>query len=73
MLADLEAAVATEGASVELIAPTVGGVTLSDGTIKPAHHKIDGGPSVLFDAVAVIPSEEGILALLKLPSTRLCQ
>ncbi len=67
LLAGIEAAAAAEGASVELIAPTVSGVTLSDGTMKPAHHKIDGGPSVLFDAVAVLPSDEGILALLKLP------
>lgn len=70
LLACLEAAATAKGASVELIAPTVGGVTLSDGTNTPAHHMIDGGPSVLFDAVAVIPSEEGILALLKLPPAR---
>ena len=70
LLAGLEAAATAEGATVELVAPTVGGVTLSDGTVKPAHHKIDGGPSVLFDAVAVIPSEEGILGLLKLPPAR---
>ncbi|WP_449395953.1 catalase [Devosia riboflavina] len=70
LLSGLEDAAAAEGASVELVAPTVGGVTLSDGTMRPAHYKIDGGPSVLFDAVAVIPSEEGVLALLKLPPAR---
>ncbi|WP_193336330.1 catalase [Devosia beringensis] len=70
LLAALLAAAAAEGTAVELIAPMVGGVTLSDGTIQPAHHKIDGGPSVLFDAVALLPAEEGILSLLKLPPAR---
>jgi catalase len=70
LLAALHAAATKEGATIEIVAPTVGGVTLSDGTIQPAHHKIDGGPSVLFDAVALLPSEEGIRALVKLPSAR---
>ncbi|MGV8854678.1 MAG: catalase [Devosia sp.] len=70
LLASVLAAVEAEGASWELIAPTVGGVTLSDGQMQPAHHKIDGGPSVLFDSVALLPSDEGILSLLKLPAAR---
>jgi catalase len=57
-------------AVVEIIAPTVGGVTLSDGSRIPAHHKVDGGPSVLFDAVALVVGEEGALSLLKLPPAR---
>ena len=32
---------------------------LSDGTLLPAHQKIDGGPSVLYDAVAILASSEG--------------
>ncbi|WP_413629933.1 catalase [Novosphingobium sp. JCM 18896] len=47
------------GAVYEVIAPKIGGVTLSDGTKVAAKQKIDGGPSVLFDAVALIVSEEG--------------
>ena len=47
------------GAYYEVIAPRIGGVTLSNGTQVAAKQKIDGGPSVLFDAVAVIVSEEG--------------
>ena len=43
----------------EVIAPKIGGVTLSDGTLVAAKHKIDGGPSVLFDAVAVVVSDQG--------------
>jgi hypothetical protein len=27
--------------------------------VLPADHKIDGGPSVLFDAVAILPSDDG--------------
>ena len=39
---------------VELVAPKVGGATTSDGKLVPAKQKIDGGPSVLYDAVAVL-------------------
>ena len=66
----LQDAATSAGAVVEFIAPTVGGVALSDGTLLPAHHKIDGGPSVLFDAVALVVGEEGALSLLKLPPAR---
>jgi catalase len=47
-------AVDGEGAVYEVIAPKIAGVTLSDGTTVAAKHKIDGGPSVLFDAVVVL-------------------
>jgi len=53
-----------EGAVYEVVAPVIGGVTLSDGRALAAKHKIDGGASVLFDAVAVIPSTEGVQMLL---------
>ena len=48
-----------------MVAPTVGGVKASDGSIIEAQQKIGGGPSVLYDAVAVMPSAEGVQALLK--------
>jgi catalase len=44
---------------MEVIAPKVGGVEAADGSWITAKHMIDGGPSVLFDAVALILSEEG--------------
>ena len=47
----------------EVIAPNIGGVTLSDGTKVAAKQKVDGGPSVLFDAVALVISEEGAALL----------
>ncbi|MBN8914368.1 MAG: catalase, partial [Rhizobiales bacterium] len=59
LLKKLRAAVEKEGATMELVAPKVGGVEASDGSRLPAHHMIDGGPSVLFDAVVLLLSEEG--------------
>ncbi|MDZ4319527.1 MAG: catalase, partial [Phenylobacterium sp.] len=61
----LTEAIAAEGAIFEVIAPHIGGVTLSDGVAQPADQKIDGGPSVLYDAVAVLVSEEGAAMLSK--------
>ncbi len=70
LLVALEEAAKKEGATVERIAPAVGGVTAANGTLIPAHHKIDGGPSVLFDAVAILASEDGAKALLALSPAR---
>jgi catalase len=63
LFAALTKALDKEQAVFEVIAPKVGGVTLSDGTVLAAKHKIDGGPSILFDAVAVLPSEAGAARL----------
>ncbi len=60
LLKGLTDAITKEKAVFELIAPKVGGVTASDGTLIAAHHMIDGGPSVLFDAVAILTSASGI-------------
>ncbi|TPI63445.1 catalase [Mesorhizobium sp. B3-1-3] len=48
-----------EGAKVEVVARKVGGVEAGDGSWIEANHMIDGGPSVLFDAVVLLVSEEG--------------
>ena len=56
-------AVEKEGAVYEVVTPKIGGVTLSDGTTVAAKHKIDGGPSVLFDAVAILVSSGGAALL----------
>lgn len=58
-------ALTAEGAMWEVVAPKIGGVTLDDGTKVAAKQKIDGGPSVLYDAVAVLPSEDGAAMLAK--------
>jgi catalase len=59
VLKKLQAAIEKEGAVMEVIAPKIGGVQAADGSAIPAKHMIDGGPSVLFDAVALILSEDG--------------
>jgi C-terminal domain found in long catalases len=53
------------------VAPTIGGVEASDGTWIDAHEKIDGGPSTVFDAVAILASKEGAeLLALEAPTAR---
>ncbi|MDO6823141.1 catalase [Marinobacter sp. 1_MG-2023] len=59
----LKAAVEHEGAVLAVIAPVIGGVTDSSGRKISANEKIDGGPSVLFDAVALLPGDKGIQKL----------
>ncbi len=63
LLSALKAAAEAEGAMVELVAPKVYGVTDSGGTHHPAKQKVNGGPSVLYDAVALLVSAEGAKVL----------
>jgi catalase len=56
-------AAADAGATVKIIAPKVGGAKLADGSIQAADGQLAGTPSVLFDAVAVILSDEGAKSL----------
>ena len=69
-LAALQAAATAEGATVEVIAPVVGGVDVSDGTRAQVDQQVDGAPSVLYDAVAIIVSEGGARALAARPAAR---
>lgn len=59
LLDDVIAAVHADEAGYELVAPTVGGIYGRQGAHYTAQQKIDGGPSVLYDAVAVLVSPEG--------------
>jgi catalase len=59
-----------EKVNVELVAPVVGGVEISDGSRVPADQKIDGGPSVLYDAVIVLTTKSGATALAAMPAAR---
>jgi catalase len=70
LLRALLAAINKAGALTDIIAPAVGGVKASDGSWIEAQQMIDGGPSVLYDAVAVLPSEAGTRALLQHAPTR---
>jgi catalase len=59
LLAALEKAATAEGTLVEFIAPKVGGFTDDGGKLHPAQQKVNGGPSVLYDAVAILLSADG--------------
>ena len=50
---------------MKIVAPKVGGVQLSDGSLLVADGQLAGTPSVLFDAVAVILSDQGVKILSK--------
>ncbi len=70
LLAALVRALTKAGASWEVVAPTIAGVELSDGELVEAKHRLNGGPSVLFDAVAILVSEAGATLLAKEPAAR---
>jgi catalase len=69
-LNSLKSALKKEGALFEIVAPKVGGVEANDGSWIEVQQKIDGGPSVLYDAVALLPSEDGAKLLTKEPAAR---
>lgn len=48
-----------------VVAPKVGGAKLSDGTVQKADGQLAGSPSQIFDAVAIVLSEEGCATLVK--------
>ena len=66
----LKSAADKEKITVELIAPTVGGVKSSTGELVPAQQKVVGGPSVLYDFVALLVSAEGVAKLAKNPAAK---
>jgi catalase len=70
LLAGLQAGAEQRGATVELVAPAVGGIEDSDGKLTPADQKIDGGPSVLYDAVALLLSEAAATRMADNPAAR---
>jgi catalase len=51
------------GAEVKIVAPKIGGVKLTDGSLLAADGQLAGTPSVLFDAVAIIVGKKGAQAL----------
>jgi catalase len=64
LLDSVVAAVEAEGGRPVRVAPKVGGAKLSNGKIRKADGQLAGSPSVLFDSVAILLSEEGCAALL---------
>jgi len=69
-LAELRAAAEAEQVNVELIAPVVSGVQDSEGKPLTADQKIDGGPSVLYDVVVVLPGARSASQLAGMPAAR---
>src|SRR5450830_341249 len=51
------------GAAVKIVGPKIGGAKLSDGSILHVDGQLAGTPSVLFDAVAIVLSNEGAKTL----------
>jgi len=66
----LKSAAEKEGANVEVIAATVGGVTAGDGSHIASDHKYGGGPSVLFDSVAILVSADKVDSMSKEPAIK---
>jgi len=56
-VAGLRKAAKAAGAGVKIIAPTIGGARLSDGSHVPADGQLAGTPSVMFDAVGIVLSD----------------
>src|SRR5690554_5870106 len=64
----LDAILKGEDAIYEVVAPHSGEVRSSQGKTLTVDEKIDGGPSVLFDAVVILPGSEGAQLLGDIPS-----
>jgi catalase len=60
----VKSAAEAAGASVMIVAPKIGGATLANGKILAVDGQLAGTPSVMFDAVAIVLSEEGTADLL---------
>ncbi len=63
-------ALADVGAWREVVAPTINGVIASDGTRIDAQQRLEGGPSVLYDAVVLLLAPTGVEPLLDHPGAR---
>jgi catalase len=59
LITALRKAVEQEGGKLKIVAPYIGGVKLAGGENLPGDLRIDGGPSVFFDAVALLVSDAG--------------
>ena len=66
----LKQAVIDVGATFEFIAPAIGGAQLSDGSHQPADQHVQGGPSVLYDAVVLAPGADSAADLAKKSSAK---
>ena len=58
-------AVEGDGGSIFIVAPKIGGAKLKGGKLLAADGQLAGSPSVLFDAVAIVLSDDGCAELMK--------
>ncbi|WP_312688520.1 catalase [Brevundimonas nasdae] len=65
VVSSVRKAVEGDGGSVFIVAPKIGGAKLADGSTLAVDGQLAGSPSVLFDAVAIILSDDGCAQLLK--------
>lgn len=70
LVSQIQEAVRTSGAKCVLVARTIGGVILDDGSKVAGDAQLAGTPSVFFDAVAVIVPAEGARALSTNPAVQ---
>ncbi len=57
--------IVAEGAKPVIVALKIGGAKLSDGKMLKADHLLYGAPSQIFDAIAIVVSEDGAKAFAK--------
>ena len=62
------AAAKKAGAMVQFVAPKVSKTTAASGKVLVADHMVAGGPSVIFDAVAIVVGAQGIDGLVANPA-----
>jgi catalase len=70
LLKALQKGLLAEKATFEIITPAVAGAEAADGTMVEGDQMIDGGPSVLYDAVVLLTSDTGMLDLLRESTAR---
>jgi catalase len=70
LLKALKSTLDKAGATYEIIAPAITGVKAADGSWIEADQMIDGGPSVLYDAIALLPASAAIDELLQESTAR---
>ncbi len=63
VVAAVREAAEAEGAAVKIVAPKIGGVKLKSGKTLAVDGQLAGSPSVIFDAVALVLSDEGCAQL----------
>lgn len=62
MLKALDEAVTAAGALLRVVAPKIGGAICSNNNLHPVTDQIGGAPSVLFDAVVILPGDDSLTA-----------